>query len=204
MTSDLQQTRYDKLVRRVGGIIGPGSKVSEALPELFPTLDVENVPGELLILMGTRIAFGGGSVGPTVGQSGSGQLFNPADSGKLITITNVIASSRLNAGPIRWGLTGVAFPLHLATQVYRDTREGFVGLPSGQIRTQDAVALASGTNQSDLNSRDPLYLNDPNGICVLTEGTGFEIGTASQNAQFFFSISWRERDALSSELNLPG
>ncbi len=48
MGQELQQNRYDQLIRRVGGIIGPGSKVVEALGELFPVIDVENVPGELL------------------------------------------------------------------------------------------------------------------------------------------------------------
>jgi len=56
--TELQQNRYDQLLRRVGDLKGPGSKVNDVLQELFPTIDVENVPGELLFLMGTHIGLG--------------------------------------------------------------------------------------------------------------------------------------------------
>ena len=38
--SQLQQSRYDQLLRRVGDLKGPGSKVNDVLHELFPMFDL--------------------------------------------------------------------------------------------------------------------------------------------------------------------
>ena len=85
--TELQQNRYDRLLRRVGGLIGAKSMVNDALGELFPMLEVENVPGELLALLGTQLGWCSASLGPSVGNFNHHQLFNPADSGVVITVT---------------------------------------------------------------------------------------------------------------------
>ena len=67
---EVQQNRWDQLIRRVSGSIGPGSRVSETLSELLPVMDVERVPGELLRLMGTDVAMASETMmekGPGIG-----------------------------------------------------------------------------------------------------------------------------------------
>lgn len=201
MTTEIQQNRYDQLLRRVGGLIGPGAKVSEVLSELFPTIDVENVPGELLILMGTRICFGGGVTIATAGQAGKCQLFNPDDSGMLVTITRVVASTG-SASIFRWGRSNVSFANPVGVSTFRDFRNPITNFPVAEVHSQVAVALATATNQVRIAGLVQFLLEPPNGICILPPGSGFELGAATTNTSFNFGFDWRERVAEPSELNL--
>jgi len=201
--STIQQGRYDALLRRVADLKGPGSKVNDVLEELFPMFDVENIPGELYILGLIDLCFGGGFVSSSASKSGRGQLFNPAGSGKILTITEA-GISNSNTSIIRWGRRDQELTSHLQTQLYRDTRKaatGVLALPVGQIRSDDTLALANATGQVAITGQTPWVLKDPNGVAVLGPGTGFEIGTAAQQTSISFYFNWRERVAEPSELN---
>jgi len=201
MTYEVQQTRWDRIIRRVSGSIGPGSRVSETISELFPMLDVERVPGELLLLGGTSICHGGGTIAGAAGEAPTAQLFNPLDSGNLVTLTAVrITCDAITT--LRWG-TGVAvLGTAIGTQVFRDTRLILPALPVGQVRQRSAVALATATNQVVLPANTLLALKDPNDLAVLAPGTGFEIGSSVNTSRINYSFYWRERPAEQSELSL--
>lgn len=196
---EIQQTRYDQLLRRVAGIIGPGSKVGELITDLLPTFDVENMPAELLLLSGTRIAFGGGTLAGAAGTAPKMQLFNPAGSDHLITLTSVIASCD-NGIVLRWGRTLTALSSGIGTETFRDSRLIITGLPVGEIRQEAAAALATATNQTLVLANSPLYISDPNDLIVLAPGEGWEIGSGNNNVQIYTSFVWRERTAEQSEL----
>lgn len=201
MTNELQQNRYDQLLRRVGALVGGGSKVSEVLSELFPMIDVENVPGELLLLGGTRLAFGGGTLTGAAGQRGKMQVFNPEDSNNIMTVTQLIVSVGTES-VVRWGRSTAALTSGISTQIYRETRIPLTNLPLGQIRQESSVPQAPGTNQVRLNSSIPFILNDPNGIMILAPGEGLEVGPDLVAIALYTAFSWRERVAERSELNL--
>jgi len=201
MTYEVQQTRWDRIIRRVSGSIGPGSRVSETISELFPMVDVERVPGELLLLGGTGIAHGGGTIAATAGQLPGGALFNPPGSGSLITITGVRVTFGADS-VVRWGTVIVERGAVVSTQLFRDMRRLPPNLPVGSIRQIDEVAAAPGTNQLDLKADTILHLEDPNGVAVLSPGSGFEIGNNVQTDRIRFSFLWRERPAEESELSL--
>jgi len=198
--STLQQSRYDRLMRRVGDLKGPGSKVNDVLEELFPTLDVENVPGELLWLMGTRLCHGGGTVAGVALQHSRAQLFNPPGSAKLMTITSVHFAHE-STGIVRWGAAPTPLGVEAGTEVFRDTRELPPTAPTGQIQIISTVSLGTGTNQSRLLADTDFLLEDQNGIAVLSPATGWEISTAVPESDINFGILWRERIAEPSELN---
>jgi len=65
MTNVVQQARYDGLIRRAAGLLGPGSKVSETLSEVLTA---------------------------TLGETSRASLFNPAGSGRLVVLTDVYVS----------------------------------------------------------------------------------------------------------------
>jgi len=201
MTSDLQQTRYDQIVRRVGGIIGPGSKVSEALSELFPVIDVERVPGELLALGQTQICLGSSTLLSDAGESPRIQLFNPVSSGKLLAISTAFANTTI-IQVVRFGTSIVALTNGVGTEVFRDRRLAAASRPVGQIRTDSLVALADAHGQYTSIANVPFVLNDENTVAVLPPGTGFEIGATSRASTLFATFFWRERVALESELLL--
>ena len=198
--TDLQQSRYDQLLRRVGDLKGPGSKVNDVLSELFPTIDVENIPGELLALAGIDICFGGGTIVGAAGEAPRASLENPAESGKLVTLTRVYFST-VNTGIIRWGIRTVSLGGAIGTELFRDTRKILPQQPTAQVHQLSSVALANATNQVRILANTPLILNDENGIAVLAPGTNFEIGHGTNTATIVYGFNWRERIAEPSELN---
>jgi len=202
MTSDLQQNRYDQLIRRVGGIIGPGSKVAEALSELFPVIDVERVPGELLLLGGTQLCAGAGTRTGAVGEVARIQLFNPVGSGKLVTVSLlIVSSSTVSNIRVAWNIT--ALTLGIGTEVFRDRRLAATSRPIGQIRTDSTVAFTDPNLNFRALGNTPYFLKDVNSLGVLPPGSGLEISNDNTNTQIFCSFLWRERVAIDSELLFP-
>ena len=203
MTYEVQQNRWDQLIRRVSGSIGPGSRVNETLSELFPVLDVERVPGELLILGGTRLAFGSATIVGAALEIPNIQLFNPVDSGFLITVTKVILNSPTAVVTLRWTVNDVALAgLGLASR-FRDTRFGVGGLPAGQIRLESlGGAFLTATGQFELTANREYTLTDENDVAVLAPGTGLQFATDVVVSRLVATFHWRERVAEQSELNL--
>lgn len=198
--SAIQQNRWDQLLRRAADLKGPGSKVNDALTELFPTFDVEKVPAELYKLGGIDICFGGSTVTGAAGQNGRLQLFNPAGSGKLVTCTSFTVSLS-GTGIIRYGTVTGPFT-SAATQLFRDTRGPFAELPTAFIGTRSEVGFGPANGQFRLLANTPYTMDSRNSMAVLAPGTGIEVGpnilAAAMNVTFF----WRERVAEPSELNL--
>jgi len=202
VTTEIQQNRYDALLRRVGDLKGPGSKVSEVLAELFPVFDVENLPGELFLLSGTLLAFGGGGGTGAATQAVTGMLHNPADSGTLITLTNVHSSVDAT-NVMRWGIgTGTTGFSDLGTTTPRDTRVFTPAVPVGRVLRRIDTTLATGTNQVQLLANTDIDLHDENGIAILAPSMHFQIGSAALVQTGIFTFVWRERPAEPSELNL--
>jgi len=199
MGHELQQTRYDQLIRRVGGIIGPGSKVAEALSELFPVLDVENVPGELLLLGQTQLCIGSSSLTAAAAEQARVQVFNPAGSGKLVTVSTTVFST-VTAQELRWASNNTALTTGVGTQVFRDRRLVGTSRPTAQIRTDSTVAQTDAHGQTRILANTPYQINDENSVAVLPPGAGFEVGTTVVNTQLHVTFFWRERVALESEL----
>jgi len=200
VTNEIQQTRYDRLLRRVAGIIGPGSKVSEVLTELFPTIDVENMPAELLILMGTKTCFGGGTITSIAGQQPKFGLFNPAGSNTIITLTDVYETHTVANNIVRWGFNTNQLATRIATQVFTDTRNPLVQQPVGQVSNESAVALANAFGQVRLDADFLFHLEGKNDIAILRPGIGFEIGGSTPLTQMLVTFYWRERPMETSEL----
>jgi len=130
--SELQQNRYDRLLRRVGNMIGAGSMVNEALTELFPMIDVEGYQGELQQIKGTTLAMGASSLTGDAAESPKIQLFNPADSGMLITVTRILATMN-NTSTFRVAPARIALADAVTTAVVRDNRNVVGSLPVGLI-----------------------------------------------------------------------
>ena len=199
MTYEVQQTRWDRLIRRVSGSIGPGSRVSETISELFPVLDVERVPGELLLLGGTRLGQGAASVTGAAGQRPRMQVFNPVDSGVLITVTGLWFSVQ-QTDTVRVATTNAVLSTGVATQTFRDRRLVITARPVGAIFTDSTVALTDANLLIRVLANVTQYLEDENGLAVLPPGSGYEIGSGTIASTLHASFLWRERPAEESEL----
>lgn len=203
MAHDIQQTRYDRLMRRVAGIIGPGSKVKEVLPTLFPTLDVElGQYAELMLLQGTRLGLGAVDLLPIVGEVNHSQLFNPVGSGLLVVPTHVVFYSSARQF-FRWNFAVAALTTDVGNTGLRDTRE--LGGPVAQIRSVQQAGGAPLTWEmivaTDVAGVTQT-LENQSGLAVLAPGTGMTFTSTLANTQTTVAFLWRERIAEESELSV--
>lgn len=199
MSSDLEQGRYDQLIRRLGNMTGPGSRVAEVLSELFPVIDVERVPAELLFLAGWRIGVGSQQSGAEAASISKIQLFNPVDSGHLIVLTRVDFATTVTT--IVEATTSLgALTTNVGGTILRDTRIGNTAQTVGQVRSQtDATGLPPTWQIRSLSNINHV-LSDDNGIVVLAPGTGYTMAPNTVNQFLIASFMWRERPAEPSEL----
>jgi len=197
--ANINQNRWDQLVRRVAGLIGPGSKVNNTIGDLFPMLDVENLPGELYLLAGTRLGTGGVQQIGAAGESARVQLFNPADSGLIVTLTTVVLTIT-TTGTIRYVIRNVAETTNDLGIRVRDTRLGVGTRPTAQVRSASDAAVLAGTGEFRLLANTPIQLADPDGVVVLGPGTGITFNTVTVAQTLQCNFWWRERAAEASEL----
>jgi len=201
VTNELQTARYDNLLRRAGGLLGPGSKITETLSELFPVFETENLPAELLFLGGWLTGMNTVIVDATVGQTSRAQVFNPLGSGKIAVITDVHLATTGSQIFIDWQINETPFAT-LVTGITRDTHAGFsvgTALATGELSTGNTPRAGTFI----LPAAETMHFHVDNGIAVLAPGSGVEFGTNSDNAQLSATFFWRERIALPSELSFP-
>ncbi len=198
MTFEVQQTRWDRIIRRVSGSIGPGSRVSETLSELFPVLDVERVPAELLLLGGTRLAMGSLRVVAAGANFAQVMLRNPGGSGQLITVTEVRISSptsqRFVIGPTQNTFTVAG------NQAIADTRE-FPNGPTGQVLGDSLLVFGASFWQPFLLDQE-IVVQPPDALAVLAPGTALSVSASVSTSDVTVSFLWRERSAEESELRI--
>ena len=202
MTNELQTARYDNLLRRAGGLLGPGSKVTETLSELFPVFEAENLPAELLFLGGWITGMNTAVGAATVGETSRLQVFNPLGSGKIAVLTDAFLSiGSGTAIEINWQINETPFPV-IVTGITRDTHAGFAvgtALATGPLSTGNTPTAGRLTVPANAT----FHFHVDNGIAVLAPGSGLEIGTSADNLALNVTWFWRERIALDSELNFP-
>jgi len=201
--AELQTNRYDRLIRRVGGIIGVGSMVSDALSELFPMIDVERVPSELLALQGTHVAGCSVESGGTAGLNNQHQVFNPVGSGHILTVTHALVSSSTTQ-VLFFGLASATLATNIPNPRFRDGRVRDI-TPVGQNNVDTLLAATPNTYRVQINGGagiSAFLLEDPNDLAVLPPGFGFQVSTTTLNSGLVTAFFWRERPAEPSELIL--
>lgn len=198
--TQLNQNRYDQLLRRVGDLKGPGSKVNDALTELFPVIDVENVPAELLLLAGQRLCMGrvilaaGG-----VGNFATVILRNRAGTGQLARITSIQAISSAGddivVGPTQNTLAAAGASAFSDTRVFGEgTALQLQGANNLLVVGSDFYRFRVSTAQ--------FVLVLPPAIAVIAPGAGLSISSGTADLALTVSVTWVERVAQPSELNL--
>jgi len=197
--TELQQNRYDKLLRRVGGLIGAKSMVNDALGELFPTIDTETLHAELLLLADWKMAHAALDMTPGALDIAKVQLFNPVDSGNVMVPVRINIRSATTA-PIRYLLSEVPLDENLANRELFDSRLGVATIPLGQLRSEEEPGGVANFGQINVIADVSYVFDIPNGMCVLAPGTGLTISHTSVNVDMTTDWHWRERVAQESEL----
>lgn len=196
--TELQQNRYDQLLRRIGDLKGPGSKVNDVLQELFPVLEVENTTPELLALGGWRTAWQSTERPADVAAVSTSQIRNPVGSGVIAAITSLWVSMNA-AGPVQAQITTALIGTPVSG-LYRDSRFGVPRSTVLQVSSADGPTIGGGLRM-DLETDVQLKVSDDNGVVILTPGTELSISSVNFNRQMTVNYFWRERVAETSELS---
>lgn len=173
--------------------------VNDALTELFPVINVENLPGELYFLSGTKLAHGGAVQTGAGGQFAQINLVNPVGSGHLITITSVAFSNAV-ASNMLFAAGPEVVNTDAGTATFRDTRTGVLGAV-GRVDQASAVAAVPAILPLRILGNNTYRLDDRNGLAVLSPGNMYQVGTEVAAQTIRVAFWWRERPAEQSELN---
>jgi len=198
--TEIQQNRWDQLIRRASNIVGGGSQVNDTLNELFPFMDVETLNAELAILSGTKLCLGSTSQAALAANLSHSQLFNPVDSNTLITVERVDLSMP-TGDLVEYVMAALPLTNSSFTAVFRDTRLVAAGTPVGQLRDVQQAAGLPTTGNIFVPTDTPVTLQDKRGIFVLGPGSGVTFATTTVNRTFRMSYQWRERVVEPAELN---
>jgi len=202
-SQDLQQARYDQLIRRVGALYGGGSKVTEVLAELFPVIEVENTTPELLALSGWRLAWQQIQQNGVAAQVSALQLANPVGSNVVAAVTQIIFTQLTQpTDNIQMQLTNTLFTSAAIRGLFRDARFGGNRTTALELRSDANIPTGAGL-RIPVVLDVPVTIRDDNGLVVLTPGTAFQVGTTGNNVTFSVNFFWRERLAQESEINFP-
>lgn len=194
---EVQQTRWDRIIRRAGGSIGPGSRVRESISELFPVLDVENVPGELLVLAGTRLAWQSTERPASVGNTSASQLQNPTNSGAIVTISRIDLFADVTT-ILSMEITEVEIGTP-APGLFRDGRLGIARETTAKVGSVDGVSTGGGFRVR-LPAGAIRSFEDVNALATIGPGQQLQVGTGNTQIRLTVNYFWREREALPSEL----
>jgi len=197
----LNQNRYDQLLRRVGDLKGPGSKVNDALTELFPMIDVENVPAELLLLSGSKLAMGRANlIGGGATFFGIAFLRNNGATGVLGRVMEIevfsTTAQRILIGPTQNSAAAV----------------GATAFADGRVFGEGTTLVTQGANNNLVSGSDFYRLGidgiesktwrPPGAGMVISPGTALSVSATVDNTDLTVSFVWVERIAQPSELNL--
>ena len=201
--TELQQNRYDRLIRRVGGLIGAGSMVNDALTELFPMIDVESLSAELSFLSDWRIAFGSTLQVGVVANVNLSQIFNPAESGMIVVLERIDVTSNTNQ-LIEYALAATPLTGATANIAMRDTRRGILVAPVAQLREVNQLASIATFGLFLIQTNTNFTMEEKKGLFVLAPGTGLTFATLATDSSLNITYQWRERVAEPSELKFGG
>jgi len=198
--TEIQQNRWDRLIRRAAGIVGGGSQVNDTLNELFPVIDVERIPGELLALSGWRLGMCSAQLTVSAGETNHHQLFNPLGSQALIVVTRVNFVSRTQTTSFRFSTFLGAQQTLAGNERRRDTRAGTLANLVAQQRTDQN--LVSGGLDFRIRTLVDVEgsLTDDNGVAILFPGTGLTCSVEAVAQLTTVSFMWRERIFEPSEI----
>ncbi len=162
-------------------------------------IDVEQVPAELLALIGTRMAIGSSSENALAANFQQTQLRNPADSGFIITLLEVRVWSA-TAQTIALGPTQATFA-NASLRTLTDTRF-FAQTPAGQVLDGVSLVLSPIFGRLRVDGTVESIFKPQKAVAVINPGSSFAVTCGVVNTNLVTNWNWQERVAQPSELRL--
>jgi len=162
--------------------------------------DVENVPIELLLLSGSRLAMGRIFLGAGgAGNFSIALLANALESGviaRLIGINVTGGNQAILLGPTQ------NTAAQGGTRAFADTRVFGEGTALQMQGSNNNLVAGSTFYSIPTLSNGEVRWEPPGGIAVITPGGAFSVSASVANISITVSYLWIERQAQPSELNL--
>jgi len=194
----IQTGRLENLIRRWASIKGPGSVLSETLGDVFPILDLENLPPELLLPAGISMVAGSVSATGDVGALAGVGIMNPANSGTILTVTKFHVKTAvvqaISCG-LRVGTTAVLNTRNL------DSRAGQNFNGAARFFAFVSTAGVLGNFIVDTQATIDREVTVPHGIVVLSPGNAFQLTASVTNTLLRATFFAYTRQAEPSELS---
>ena len=162
-------------------------------------IDVENVPSELLLLSGSRLCMGRGTITGDALEFGQSMLRNPGGTGAILRLM-LISVFSTTAQTITIGPTQNTYALS-GVEAFSDGRifgQGTVG----KVLLESLLTIGSNFFHFQVNGADTVFFRPPVAFSIITPGTAFSVSTTNDVTQLDVSYFWVERVAQPSELNL--
>jgi len=162
-------------------------------------IDVENVPSELLLLSGSRMCVGRGTITGDALEFGQSMLRNPGGTGAILRLM-LISVHSTTAQTIAIGPTQNTYALS-GVEAFSDGRifgQGTVG----KVLLESLLTIGSNFFHFQVNGADTVFFRPPVAFSIITPGTAFSVSTTNDVTQLDVSYFWVERVAQPSELNL--
>ena len=203
MTSPLQINRYDRLIRRLTGIVGEGAIATGVLPDIFPVINVEGLETDGWALAGWKPAMGGAVISGAAGERPHIQIANPAGSG-VITVVETAIFATNSTSTILFNIHDALLATITVASRWRDRRFATLSRPVTQVRQENLVGtpIVSPILAADLLTRVSILWEPPKGTFVLVPGTAFAFTSLTPQTQMSITFFWRERPIEPAESNI--
>jgi len=204
VSSPLNITRFDKMLRRLFVVVGRGAIVTTLLEDVFPVVDLFNPSPEFRALGGEHPAFG--KVNRNSTEFNEVQLFNPVGSGLIAIVEEIVVNGEMVTG---WHMAIVDTPLGSTGpfKQFRDSRL-FDQSPGLELRSGNTVAggnvPANWAILQDQTDTEFRFNQVDAGVAILSPGFGLSIeqDEDGMNRNLRVNFLWRERAAEPSELSI--
>lgn len=186
------------------GLVGEGAIVTGVLPDVFPTIELEDVQAEIYKLATWDLAIGAETLAPGAANRATIGIENPTGSGKVAVVTRVTFQSAA-AQNVVTGWIGI--PSGLVVNAVNRLRDG----RQASFPNAGPVCFVGSNNTSPINAAWSNFAYAANefrewydlkGVAVLTPGTAWGVRGGTNNITVRLAIEWRERPVDSSELIL--
>lgn len=194
--------RFGSLLTKAFQMVGVGNPAPQLESSVQPTLNIWNYPPEYAYLAEDYLFAGSGNVTGGVGKQGFISLANPANSGALVIVDQIIVAMPGGAGGVEFAYATTASPAAAGSVVTRQrdarsVRNSLCTLTSG-TDVSTGWPTTSGIMQvwsptTSFNYTVPIILQPQNALVVYCD---------SNAVQLFVAFTWHERVQLKSELTI--
>ena len=183
------------------GLVGEGAIVTSVLPDVFPTIDLEDLQADAWRLSGWRTCMGFESRTPGAGLTAEIPLENITTTGVIAVVEKIMISTAV-VSVINMGFNTAGSVLAGTSnnfKSFRDRREPVSPpIPVLSVTQGDAIGF-SNTSQVRVIANVPLILEPKTGIAVLSPGSLFMVQNGTADALINVTYWWRERAIDPSE-----